>query len=152
VQAGPVWVRDEDLIVALLVNVASRDGLPPSVFPFPSLYWRFHEDWRLTVVDEVDNLSRLAWRVRDRLDLGLRVDVRLREYSLAAAEVLEDDHVGIALDASWRPFASDALALTPFIGAMVWRRLELRDGDGDVVDRSTGRPSALAGLCLRAEF
>ncbi len=152
VQGGPLYVRDGDLIIALLVNVSSRIDDEPSFFAFPSLYWRFHPDWRLTVVDEVDNLSHVRWQVRDDLDLGLRVDVRLRDAAISTSQALSDDHVAIALQATWMPGGRGGIEITPVIGTMVMRRLAVRDDDGNEQWSLITRPAPLVGLNLRASF
>lgn len=152
VQGGPLYYGGDDLVVALLVNVSSRIDDRPSVFPFPSLYWRFHPAWRLTVVDEVDNLSHLRWAVREDLDLGLRVDVRLRDAALAHDRAFSDDHVAVALQATWMPRGRDHGEITPFLGAQVVRRLAVRDDDGDEQWSLITRPAPLVGLALRATF
>lgn len=152
VQGGPLYVRDDDLIIALLMNVSSRIDDEPSIFVFPSLYWRFHPDWRLTVVDDVDNLSHVRWQVRDDLDLGLRVDVRLRDAAISNNQALSDDHVAVALQATWMPSGRDGFEITPMIGAQVVRRLAVRDDDGNEQWSLITRPAPLVGLNLRASF
>jgi len=156
VQGGPLYVRDDDLIIALLVNVSSRIDESPSIFPFPSLYWRFHPEWRLTVVDDIDNLSHVRWVVREDLDLGLRVDVRLREAAIAGAgvgdQVLTDDHVAVALQATWMPSGRGGIEFTPVIGMQMVRRLAVRDDDGHEQWSFITRPAPLFGLNLRASF
>jgi hypothetical protein len=152
VQGGPLYVRDDDLIIALLMNVSSRIDDEPSFFVFPSLYWRFHPDWRLTVVDDVDNLSHVRWQLRDDLDLGLRLDVRLREAAIANNQVLSDDHVAVALQATWMPGGRGGFEITPMIGAQVVRRLAVRDDDGNEQWSFITRPAPLVGLNLRASF
>lgn len=151
-QGGPVFVRDDNLILCLLLNVSSRINDRPSIFPFPSLYWRFHDDWRLTLVDEVDNVSRLTWQIHDLLAVGLRLDVRFREAALNGDAVLADDHAALACEASWRPFHQDVLVVTPFAGAVLARRLTLRSQDGSERWSAMVRPTPWAGLSLRAEF
>lgn len=152
VQGGPLYVHDDDLIIALLVNVSSRIDDTPSVFPFPSLYWHFHPDWRLTVVDEVDNLSHVRWQVREDFDLGLRVDVRLRDAAIGSNQALSDDHVAVALQATWMPRGRGNIEVTPMVGAMVVRRVAVRDDDADEQWSLTTRPAPLLGLNLRASF
>lgn len=152
VQGGPLYVRDDDLIIALLVNVSSRIDDDLSIFVFPSLYWRFHSDWRLTVVDEVDNLSHLRWALRDDVDLGLRVDVRFREAALTNNLAFSDDHVAVALQATWMPNGRGGVEITPVIGAQVVRRLAVRDDDGNEQWSFITRPAPLIGLNLRATF
>lgn len=152
VQGGPLYVRDDDLIIALLVNVSSRIDDDPSIFAFPSLYWRFHPDWRLTVVDDVDNLSHLRWQMRDDLDLGLRLDVRMRETALAGNQALSDDHIAVALQATWMPGGRGGFEVTPVLGAQLVRRLAVRDDDGNEQWSIITRPAPLAGLNLRASF
>jgi hypothetical protein len=151
VQGGPLYYGSDDLIVALLVNVSSRIDDKPTIFPFPSLYWCFHPAWRLTVVDDVDNLSTLRWTMRDDVDLGLRVDVRLREAAIGNNLAFSDDHVAVALQATWMPAGRGVFELTPFIGAQVVRRLAVRD-DGDERWSLITRPAPLVGLNLRAGF
>lgn len=150
-QGGPVYVRDPDLIICLLLNVSSQIDRSPSIFPFPSVYWHFCDDFRLTVIDEVDNVSRLMWRMRDDIDVGLRLDVRFREAALAGNAVLSDDHVALACEGSWRPFCQDGLIITPFVGAVLARRLTLRV-DGDERWSATTRPAPLIGLSIRTDF
>lgn len=152
VQGGPLYVRDDDLIIALLVNVSSRIDDSPSVFPFPSLYWRFHPDWRLTVVDDIDNLSHVRWQVREDLDLGLRVDVRLRDAAITGNQALSDDHVAVALQATWMPGGRGGFEVTPMVGAMVVRRVAVRDDDAHEQWSLTTKPAPLVGLNLRASF
>lgn len=152
IQGGPLYRRDDDLIIALLVNVSSRIGEEPTIFPFPSLYWRFHPDWRLTVVDDVDQLSHLRWQVRADLDLGLRMDVRLREAALEGDEVLVDDHVTVALQATWMPFGRDVCEVTPLIGTQLIRRLAIRSDEGEERWSLITRPAPLVGLHVRASF
>ena len=152
VQGGPLYYGGEDLIVALMVNVSSRIDDDPTIFPFPSLYWRFHPEWRLTVVDDVDNLSHLRWAVREDVDLGVRVDVRLREAALGENEAFSDDHVAMALQATWMPRGRGHGEITPFIGAQLIRRLATRDDHGDEHWSLITRPAPLIGLNLRAEF
>lgn len=150
-QGGPVYVRDPDLIICLLLNVSSQIDRSPSIFPFPSVYWHFCDDFRLTVIDEVDNVSRLMWRMRDDIDVGLRLDVRFREAALAGNAVLSDDHVALACEGSWRPFCHDGLVITPFVGAVLARRLTLRV-DGDERWSSTTQPVPWIGLSIRTDF
>lgn len=152
VQGGPLYVRDDDLIVALLVNVSSSIDDDPTFFPFPSLYWRFHPEWRLTVVDDIDNLSHVRWQVREDLDLGLRVDVRLREAAIVGDRVFSDDHVAVALQATWMPRGRGGLEVTPVVGAQVVRRLAVRDDQGHEQWSFITRPAPLVGLNLRAAF
>ncbi len=152
VQGGPLYVRDDDLIIALLVNVSSRIDDSPSIFPFPSLYWRFHPDWRLVVVDDIDNLSHLRWQVREDLDLGLRVDVRLRDAAIGNDQALTDDHVAVGLQATWMPSGRGGIEVTPVIGTMVMRRLAVRDDDGNETWSLITKPAPLIGLNLRASF
>ena len=151
-QGGPLYVRDDDLIIALLVNVSSRIDNSPSIFPFPSLYWRFHPDWRLVVVDDIDNLSHLRWQVREDLDLGLRVDVRLRDATIGNDQALTDDHVAVGLQATWMPSGRGGIEVTPVIGTMVMRRLAVRDDDGNEPWSLITKPAPLIGLNLRASF
>lgn len=152
VQGGPLFYRDDDLVIALMVNISSRIDDDPTIFPFPSLYWRFHPDWRLTVVDEVDNLSHLRWAVQEDLDLGLRVDVRLRDAALTPDLALSDDHIAAALQATWMPWGRERGEITPFVGAMIVRRLAVRDDEGDEQWSLLTRPAPLIGLNLRARF
>ena len=152
VQGGPLYRRDDDLIVAVLLNVSSRIDDSPTIFAFPSLYWRFHPDWRLTVVDEVDNLSSLRWAARDDLDLGLRVDVRLREAALSNNQAFSDDHVAAALQVTWMPSGRGGAEFTPFVGAQLMRRVAVRDADGEEAWSFTTRPAPLVGISLRASF
>ncbi len=152
VQGGPLYVRDDDLIIALLVNVSSRIDDTPSIFPFPSLYWRFHPDWRLVVVDEVDNLSHLRWQVRENLDVGLRVDVRLREAAISNDQTLTDDHLAVGLQATWMPGGRGGIEITPVIGTMLVRRLAVRDDEGNEAWSFITTPAPLIGLNLRASF
>ena len=150
-QGGPVYVRDPDLIICLLLNVSSQIDRSPSIFPFPSVYWHFCDDFRLTVIDEVDNVSRLMWRMRDDIDVGLRLDVRFREAALAGNAALSDDHVALACEGSWRPFCQDGLVITPFVGAVLARRLTLRV-DGDERWSATTHPTPWIGLSIRTDF
>ncbi|HEX3133313.1 MAG TPA: hypothetical protein VHX44_06975 [Planctomycetota bacterium] len=152
VQGGPLYVRDSDLIIAVMVNVSSRIDDSPTIFPFPSLYWRFHPDWRLTVVDDIDNLSHLRWQVREDFDLGLRVDVRLREAAIAGDQALSDDHLAMALQATWMPGGRGGIEVTPMVGAMLVRRVAVRDDDGHEQWSLITRPAPLVGLNLRASF
>lgn len=151
IQGGPLFYGSDDLVIALLVNVSSHIDDDPTIFPFPSLYWRFHPDWRLTVVDEVDNLSHLRWAVGDGLDLGLRVDVRLRHAALTRDQAFSDEHVAVALQATWMPRGRDRGEITPFIGAQVVRRVAVRD-DGDEQWSLIIRAAPLIGVNLRATF
>jgi hypothetical protein len=152
IQAGPLFIRDDNLIVSVLVNVSSRIDEDPSVFPVVSLYWRIAPEWRLTVIDEVDNVSRLTWAMREELDLGLRVDVRLREAALAGDQVLVDDRVSVAFEAAWHPLGRERLDVIPFIGTMLARRLAMRDAQGDERWSIITRPALMLGLDLRASF
>ncbi len=152
VQGGPLYYRDDDLIIALLVNVSSRIGERPTIFPFPSLFWHFHDAWRLTVVDDIDNLSHLRYAVSEHLDLGVRLDVRFREAALGGDRVLSDDHVAAALQATWMPEGRGRWEITPFVGAQLVRRLAVRDDAGEERWSLITRPAPLAGLNLRAEF
>lgn len=151
-QGGPVFVRDADFILCLLLNVSTRINDRPSIFPFPSLYWHFHEDWRLTLVDEVDNVSRLTWQLSKNIAVGLRLDVRFREAALSGDASLSDDHAGLACESSWQPFQHPGLVVTPFAGAMLARRLTLRSQDGSERWSATTRPIPWAGLSIRDEF
>lgn len=152
VQGGPLYVRDDNLIIALMVNVSSCIDDDPSIFAFPSVYWRFHEDWRLTVVDDVDSLSHLRWQLAEEFDLGLRLDVRLREAALTNDQALSDDHVSLALQATWMPSGRDGFEITPLIGAQLVRRLAVRDEDGHERWSFITRPAPLLGVNLRASF
>ena len=152
VQGGPIYRRDDDLIIALLVNVSSRIDDSPTVFPFPSLYWRFHSDWRLTVVDDIDNLSSVRWQVREDLDLGLRVDVRLRDAAIGNDRAFSDDHVAAAMQMTWMSGGRGGMEITPFFGAQLVRRVAVRNSDGEEQWSLITRPAPLGGVNLRASF
>jgi hypothetical protein len=152
VQGGPLYHGGDDLVIALLVNISSRIDDDPTVFPFPSLYWRFHPAWRLTIVDEVDNLSHLRWAVGEEIDLGLRVDVRLREAALTRDTAFSDDHVAGALQVTWMPLGRDRWEITPFLGAQLVRRLAERDDDGAERWSLLTNPALMIGLHVRAGF
>jgi hypothetical protein len=152
VQGGPLYRRDDDFIIALLVNVSSRIDDSPSIFPFPSLYWRFASDWRLTVVDDIDNISSLRWQVREDFDLGVRVDIRFRDEAIGNDLAFSDDHVAAALQVTWMPSGRDGMEVTPFLGAQLLRRFALRNSDGDEQWSLMTRPALLGGLNLRASF
>jgi len=152
VQGGPIYRRDDDLIIAILVNVSSRIDDSPTVFPFPSLYWRFHSDWRLTVVDDIDNLSSVRWQVREDLDLGLRVDVRLRDAAIGNDRAFSDDHVAAAMQITWMSGGRGGMEITPYLGAQLVRRVAVRNRDGEEQWSLITRPAPLGGVNLRASF
>ena len=152
-QAGPVWVRDKSLIIGFFVNYATRIGRRASIFPFPSVEWDISSAWHLTVVDELDGISRLTWQVEPRFAIGVRADVRLREYRLADDQErsLDDDQATLALETTWCPHGDNKLRLTLFTGASLLRQLTYRT-DGEVVTSETAGPAFQAGLQAHSEF
>lgn len=153
VQAGPLWVRDDKLLIGLLVNCTTRVGQRPGVFPFPTVEWQITPDWHLTIVDEMDSISRLTWRAAQDYALGLRVDVRLREYSLADdhESVMTDDQLALGLEGTWLPCGDDKLRLTAFAGAEVLRNLTYIE-NGTTVDTQRAGAAFTGGLQARADF
>ena len=153
VQAGPVWVRDDSLIIGIFVNVATRIGKRATVFPFPAVEWQIAPAWHLTIVDELDSISRLTWQVEPQYALGVRVDVRLREYRISDDQqrALTDDQAALAIETTWCPASDNRLRLTLFTGAALVRRLSYLQ-DGDTVLSETAGPAFQAGLMARCEF
>lgn len=153
IQAGPVWVRDKSLIIGLFANYATRIGQRASVFPFPAVEWQIAPAWHLTIVDELDSISRLTWQVEPRFALGVRVDVRLREYRISDDQqrALTDDQAALAFETTWCPASDNRLRLTLFTGAALVRRLTYLQ-DGDTVLSETAGPAFQAGLMARSEF
>lgn len=157
IQAGALLVRDRDLLVSVGVVVSSRLERSPSVFPLVTAYWRFAEDWRLTVIDEIDNASRLTWRLDPALDLGLLVDVRFFEFALdhdlpGEAAVLRDERIIVGLEAEWRPLRGEVLAVRPFAGAAIARRLSVFDEQGGELFDGIARGGFTAGCTIRSDF
>lgn len=156
VEAGLLLVRDKDLLVALSAVVNSRIGMRPSIIPLVSLYWRIDDSWRLTVVDEVDNVSRLTYAWDPAWAASLAVDVRFFEFALdhrdGGAAVLADDRALVGIEGDWRPFRDDRLLVRPFAGAVVVRRITLRDADGGELSVRRVAPAPAFGLSLRGDF
>ena len=156
VQAGLLLVRDEDLLVAFSAVVNSRIGTGPSAMPLISLAWRIDDRWHLTVVDEIDNVSRLTRTWDPRWSASLAVDVRFFEFALAGRDggpaVLADDRAIVGIEGGWRPLGDDRLIVRPFAGAVVLRRIILRDGDGNDLATDWVAPAPAVGLSLRGDF
>lgn len=156
VQAGLLVVRDADLLVAFSVVASSRLGMQPSIFPLISLSWRIGDAWHLTVIDEIDQVSRLVHAWNPRWSASLAVDVRFFEFARDGGEggaaVLADDRAIIGLEGSWRPLGDDRLAVRPFAGVVVLRRITLRDGDGEDLATDWAAPAPAFGISLRCDL
>ncbi len=156
VEAGLLWVRDADLLVSLLAVVNSRLERGPRTFPLVSLYWRIDDTWSLTVIDELDNISRLTRTFDNAWAASLLVDARFYEFALDDGDrgpaVLDDDRAIVGIEGAWRPWRDEQLALRPFVGVVVARHITLLDEDGNQVSSSWQSPSVIAGLSLRAAF
>ncbi len=153
IEAGPVWVRNDDLLICLLVQCSTRIGRGPSIFPFPSVDWQIAPAWHLTVVDEIDGISRITWRTASTFSLGLRADVRFREYRVAdeQSQALADDQLAAGCEATWYSTADDQAQLTAFSGASLIRRLT-HVVEGDEVRREEAGAAFQCGLRLRCKF
>ena len=156
IEAGALYVRDSDHLIALTAVATSQQGRRPSFIPLISAFWRFDQDWSLTVVDEVDDQSRLTRRMSERWELSLLVDARFYDYSLTRGEdgsaVLDDERAIVGIEAGWRPLGDERLLVRPFIGAVVARRVAVLTSDGDDLATRWVRPAPAAGLNLRAGF
>lgn len=156
VEAGLLYVRDEDLYIALTAVVTSRFGMKPSIFPLPSLAWKISPEWSLTVVDEVDDMSRLTRTITEHWACSLLVDARFFEYALPGGggqpAVLADERAIIGIEGAWRPWGDDRLSLRPYLGDAVYRRITLRDANGQTISNTRVAPAVSAGMTLYAEF
>ena len=152
IQAGPVWVRDQFHLIGVFVNYATRLGKAPRIFLFPSVEWLIAPALNLTVVDELDGISRLTWQVVPQYAIGLRADVRLREYRLAENNegALNDDQVAFGIETTWCP-TGERMRLTMFAGASLMRRLTYLV-DGDTVLSKTAGPAFQGGFQVHSEF
>jgi hypothetical protein len=154
VEAGLLYVRDADLYIALTAVVTSRFGKKPSIFPLPSLSWTISPDWSLTVVDEVDDISRLTRTISAHWACSLMVDARFFEYALPGdggqPAVLADERAIIGIEAAWRPWGNDSLSLRPYLGDAVYRLITLRNSDGRSLSTTRVSPSVSAGVTLAA--
>ena len=155
-QTGLLWVRDSDLLVSLSTVVNSRINRGPSVIPLVSLYWRIDDAWSLTVIDEIDNISRLTRTFTSTCSGSFLVDVRFYEFALAdgarGPTVLDDDRAIVGLEGAWSPWGGEQLAVRPFAGMAVMRHITLRNSDGDQVSSSWQSPAIVAGISLRSTF
>lgn len=156
VQGGILWVRDADLLVSLSAVVNSRLNRAPMVIPLVSLYWRIDESWSLTVIDEIDNISRLTRTFSKDWSASFLVDARFYEFALDDAAggpaVLGDDRAIVGIEGAWNPWSDDHLAVRPFAGAVVMRHITLRDGEGEQISSSWQSPALVAGISLRSSF
>jgi hypothetical protein len=156
VEAGLLYVRDADFYCALTAVVTSRFGLRPSIFPLPSLAWTISPVWSLTVVDEIDDMSRLTRTLTAHWACSLLVDARFFEYRLPGnggqPAVLADERAIIGIEGKWRPWGSDALIVRPYIGDAVYRMLTLRSADGQTLSTTRVSPTLSAGMTLYAAF
>ena len=156
VQAGVLWVRDADLLIATSLVVNFRLERGPLIFPLVSLFWRIDEAWSLTVVDEMDNISRLTRTFDEQWAASLMIDARFFEFALPGQDggpaVFDDDRAIIGLEGAWRPWRNARLAVRPFIGAVVARHIALLDDQGEQLSSTWIPPAPVAGLSLRADF
>lgn len=156
IEGGLLVVRDADLLIAFTAVANSRIGMRPSVIPLVSLSWRIDDAWHLTVVDEIDNVSRLTYAWDPRWAASLAVDVRFFEFAIdhrdGEAAVFADDRAIVGMEGAWHPFGDDRLVVRPFAGAVVARRITLRDEDGDELSTRRPSPAPAFGLSLRGDF
>lgn len=156
VEAGVLWVHDADLLIAVTAVVNSRLERSPQVFPLISMLWKINDAWSLTIVDEIDNISRFTRTFDDGWAASVLVDVRFFEYALddgnGGPAVLDDERAIIGLEGAWRPWRDARLALRPFVGAVVARHVTLLDADGEQVSSSWQSSVVVAGLSLRSDF
>ncbi len=156
IEAGLLYARDADLYAALTVVATSRLGMKPSLFPLPSLAWTISPDWSLTVVDEIDDMSRLTRTITAHWACSLLLDARFFEYALPGGggrpAVLADERAIIGIEGAWRPWGDDAFSLRPYLGDAVYRRITLRSDDGQTISNTRVAPALSAGVTLRSAF
>jgi hypothetical protein len=157
VEASLLFVRDRDLLISVGAVVSSRLERSASIIPLVSAYWRFADDWRLTVIDEIDNTSSLTYRLRPGLELGLVVDARFFEFALEhtdaqGAAVLRDERIIVGLGGGWRPLRDERLVVRAFVGSALVRRIVVIDGQGDEVFDASARPGFAVGCTIRSDF
>jgi len=156
IEGGLLLVRDENLYAALAAVITSRRGLRPSVIPLISLYWAIAPSWSLTLVDDLDNVSRLQRAFSAQWAASLVVDARIVEFALdrsaGAAAVLEDERAICGVEADWSPWGDAALIMRPFAGGVVYRRITLRSADGQRLASTRVAPVPCLSLTLVAEF
>ena len=145
--------------MALSAVVNSRLGLPPAIFPLMSLAWRIDDAWKLTVIDDIDNVSRLTRRIDPAWAASLLLDVRLFEFALAhdagGPEVFVDDRAIFGIECDWRPLGADRLgerwlAVRPFIGVVV-RHIAQRTADGEELSSSWVPSGSVCALIFEHE-
>jgi hypothetical protein len=156
IEGGLLLARDEGLYAALVAVITSRPGLRPLVFPLISFFWAIDPSWSLTLVDDLDNVSRLQRTISAQWAASLVVDARFFEFALdrnaGAAAVLEDERAICGFEADWSPWGNTALIVRPFVGGVVYRRITLRAGDGQQLSSTRVAPAPCLSLTMVAEF
>lgn len=153
--AGPVWRRDADLLIAAGVFVTTARAYR-SAIPMISVWWRIDERWTLELFDQIDNLSRITWRMDDRFSAGLRLDVQQIQFAIEQQDGstggFRDTHATIGVECDWRPLGSEAVTIRPFAGWTAMRQLAFLDADGDesLTDEAEAAPAF--GLTVKAAF
>jgi len=154
--AGPVWVRDRDLFIAVGAYVNTRLTGGVTVLPLPTMHWQVNPNWLVKVFDQVDTNSRVTYTVNDRWSAGLRLDIQSYQSALAhdtatQAAVLEDKRAQLGAECDWTPWIH-GLVLRPFAGVVFGRQITLRTEDGDQVFDDRTKPAPVLGLSLYGEF
>ena len=153
--AGPVWRRDADLFIAAGVFFTTARAYNRAI-PMLSVWWRIDESWTLELFDQIDNLSRITWRMDERFSAGLRLDVQQIQFAIEQADGstggFRDTHATIGLECDWRPLGSEALTIRPHVGWAVMRELAFTDADGDELLNDEAEAAATFGLTLKAAF
>lgn len=153
--AGPVWRRDADLFIAAGVFLTTAQSYRKAI-PMISVWWRIDERWTLELFDQVDNLSRLTWRMDDRFSAGLRLDAQQIQFAIeqpdGSAGGFRDTHASIGLECDWRPLGSEVLTIRPHVGWALMREVAFTDADGDELLSDSAEAAPTFGLTLKAAF
>lgn len=151
---GPQVFTAADRSIFLGVLVRDRVARSPQILPLITVDWRFDDAWRLQILDQVDELSRLRWRYAEHHELGLRVEVNLRSWALDEPGLEGVDHtvISAALEWGWLPDADGDDIVRIHTGPVLAQTLAFIDAQGDTVTETDVDPALLVGISARFAF
>ncbi len=149
----------EDLSVGLAVGAFSQLEDDVTVFPVPTVRWQIDDYWRL-VAGATPTRNQpgveITYHLNETWEVGASITYDHKQFRLDEEDdtlpdgVIEDAAVPVMFITTWSPEPN--FSVSGRIGSVVYRKVNLRNTDGDGVGEATISPSFALGISAEYRF
>jgi hypothetical protein len=151
---GPEIYTASDRSIFLGVMLRTRAEQAPRIIPLITVDWRFNAQWRVQILDQIDQISRLRYRWHPQWETNLRLDLALHSFALDddQAAALADEHSTLAVEFGWHPAEDSRNVIRAYVGSTLQRQMTYRDQSGNLLLEQDFDPSICLGMSARLYF